>query len=165
MQYIPTLKHWQVFIIFLVVSYLHTFGMPLSVNILILMVLFALWHYAVVIQIHTKVVNDPEESHSIDFFKASCYLFPILSVANTWNYLLVKKSPPTSGGHIMFIIAIGAVLTYSYMIWFTSGVLLKAEPVNRRGAVNRMLILLWLVLFPIGIWFIQPKVNKLFKES
>jgi hypothetical protein len=161
MHFITNLKHWQLFLIFIILSNIHYFGMPLSVSILIGLVLFALWHYAVVIHIHNKAYTDQEESHSIDFFKASCYLFPILWTANTWNYLLVQKSPPTSGGHIMFIVAIGAVLTYCYMIWYTSGALLKAEPVNRRGAVNRMLILLWLVLFPIGIWFIQPKVNRL----
>ncbi len=161
MHFFLTLKHWHIFLTFFALSYLHLFGLPLNVNVFIILVFLSLWHYAVGIRIHSKVVAHQEQSHSIDFFKASCFLFPILWMASYWNFMLVQKSPPTSGGHIIFIIAVGSVLTYLYIIWFTSGVLIKAEPDRRQGTSQRLLMLLWLILFPIGIWFIQPKVNKL----
>lgn len=54
--------------------------------------------------------------------------------------------------------ALGAI-AYVYIILYSAGVLVRREKSN---TLNHILYFLSFLIFPIGIWFIQPRINKIF---
>jgi uncharacterized membrane protein len=152
------LKHWHIFLAFLVLSYLSS--LDLIIPLVIMMVLASLWFFAVGVNLHKYLQPEDQMPHRVDFFKISCFLSPILWMVTYYSSIMLQKATAPSTSYMNFIVAVGCLAAGFYMIWFTATVLVRTEPANRRGFAHKLLLMMWLLLLPIGIWFIQPKVNR-----
>jgi hypothetical protein len=64
----------------------------------------------------------------------------------------------------MTLFQIPLIFCFYYPIIFIAKNLTKLI-LNRDVIINDYIInLIWLIIFPIGIWFFQPKINKLAEQ-
>jgi hypothetical protein len=58
-----------------------------------------------------------------------------------------------------------SMLSNLYTIYFVSKALALVRSTNTRSVNNQSVLFLLLLFFPIGIWFVQPMVNRLYAET
>jgi TM2 domain-containing membrane protein YozV len=70
-------------------------------------------------------------------------------------------------GMLVFVIPLEILFMISklYCFYFVAKVLKSAEKNETQTFETFAVDFIWLVLFPIGLWFIQPRVNKLAFDS
>lgn len=112
---------------------------------------FYLWLWS----IGTKLQNNAQERSGLKLllFKISI-LYPI-------TYFVFAIFNLHSGGDFIMPLHFSAMISTLYAILFSAKTLKSAE-LNREAFISDYLgdfFLLW--FFPIGIWIIQPKINKM----
>ena len=183
MKFILRLKAWQLFILVV--------GLPLMIEIfngkrekpeviapaidsffflrLVVSILPLLyWWYTMGTSLHDKL--PPEAKMPIGKFKF-CLLFPLayifaLTIIST--RISIEEAETKMGSPfvvILIVIHLLAMLCLFYGIRFIAKALKTAE-MQRPALFDEYLgdfFMLW--FFPIGIWFIQPRINKIFEEQ
>lgn len=110
----------------------------------------------------TSIVN-PSIRLRMRFFRFSL-LFPLIYLP---GFIAVFDSMTTSPGLFLIIFPLHAFATYCmfYLLYFVSKSLALAErnqPVSFYD-YSGSFFLLW--FFPIGIWIVQPRINRLYDTS
>lgn len=180
MVQILKLKHWKLFlllagptilllpvILIFVVKSLNLSLLPLLFPIVIAssLVVFLIWIYTLGVNLHKKLPIDSTlnlTKFRLFFFLYSAYsiCFILFSSGLLGDHLL---SPSSMG-----FMALGNFLSlfcFFNCIHFVSKAL-KTLEIGRTATFNDFIgdfVLIW--FFPFGVWFIQPRVNKLFNES
>lgn len=178
------LKHWQIFLLL--------FGIPFLFEIIasvfaivnperslvfvvfpILMVLFVglyfSWLYVLGVQLHKKL----PASVSMNLTRFRLFLIiPIVYLFAFMIYMSVTMSDPENmeepGTGIIGVIIplhLFSVFCIIYSLYFIAKELKSVEwgrPVTFNDFAGEF-FLIW--FYPIGIWFIQPRINKLFDEG
>lgn len=155
-------KHWQLFLLFVIPQLLAELFSVSSDKVLQLLTtaMFLTWLWSV-----GNTLNFGEKERNV-LFKI-CFLYSILyspySIYFGANYNvseigieLLKKEWPNLFFHVMYIIAV------LYCVFFCAQRLKKSE-LKRTVVLSDYVfdVILIIILFPIGIWFLQPRVNKL----
>jgi hypothetical protein len=181
MSKLLTLKHWQLFLLIIglpilleiaVVGVIMTTQQPsnllfvLPIIIVLVTCIFFGWFYILGTSLYKKLPS--EESMNIGFFKF-CIYFPVAYivlisayiVALTTGYSVGNNSNP---GLVLLILPIHlfSMFCIFYCLYFIAKAL-KTVEVQRTVSFSDFageFFMIW--FFPIGVWIIQPRVNKLF---
>ena len=184
------LKHWQLFLLqfgipftiqIITMASIVSSRSPVLVFELfpVIMILFAGalfgWIYAVATNLHKKL----PDTVSMNLTRLKIFLFiPLFYIVvigmlffGFFKHLLDFGSPPSNPTLIIsFALIIIPIHLFSmfcifYCLWFTAKSLKSVElqkPVTFSDFVGEF-FLIW--YFPLGVWFLQPRINKLFEES
>ncbi len=173
MKNILKLKHWQVFIILYVVYFTgltlwqsdFSLGGVTALEIsvftnLITLTLFFLW----LLNCGLFVNNFPRNPYK---FKSSllilAILFSIMGSAEI-NLERLAKEGMIFPEWILFIIVPVTVLAIFY-IFYIIPKSLKSIELNREAKFRELIMdVLLLFAFPIGVWFVQPRLNRILKQ-
>ena len=178
MKLFLTMKAWELFLLLFVSPTLLPIAFALNTGenreiffflIMLFMVFLALcfygWLWTLGIRLNKKVDAEPKTESRI--FKY-CMTFALLYILFFLLYPVFKRilgfEADIGIDHLMpfhFITLICII----YGFYFTSKHLVTIEKQKKASFQEYIgtIILFW--FYPIGVWFIQPRVNKIFKES
>ncbi|MCB2378929.1 hypothetical protein LGH70_15115 [Hymenobacter sp. BT635] len=161
-------KHWQVFLLLLaphVASWYTT--SPFTDRILDLVSVFVLMAW-VVLQVNAlNQLRANLEGYSVTWF-----LINVFVVLTAWSYSSISEDPDfyisgtkwqVSGmGSLAFLYI---VFAYLHVHWFPGSMLKATETGERTDASQGLKAFLLYFFWPIGVWLIQPRLNKLWEEQ
>lgn len=158
MSFILRLKHWQSFLIFLFASLLSNFVLEdfdllnLTVNT-IGFILYFFWYFAVGYEL--------SDIASIKLNKTLFTFNAFFVIASLLMIFLFFDKNYSSNSFLGFIWV--TYFMYALIYLFTYPVrLIKSIELDKKARFGQYLGLLLLSIFwPIGIWWIQPKLNKI----
>ncbi len=179
-----TLKHWQLFVLLLglpiilefitIDSFLSRKNTSLlfslfPVMMILFLGLFFCWFYALGTNLHKKL--PPTVSMNLTRFKIFLFI-PALYMLVILIFVALKFSDPLAGGQISqstfaFILPlhIFSMFCIFFCLFFNAKAMKSVEwqrPVTFSDFAGEF-FLIW--FFPIGIWIIQPRINKLFDPA
>ncbi len=92
----------------------------------------------------------------------------ILAVISILLFYLLMFSLPTGDGYLTLqqTVYLGALLNCSFISYFflIAAAIVSAEKEQRNG-INIFRLILQFMMFPIGVWYIQPRIQKLALET
>jgi len=184
MNRILHLKHWQVFLLMFGLPFLFqivtvpaalnehvgTFMLVTSVSTAIYGLLFFSWFWALGTNLYEKL--PPTVKMNLGKFKAFLImpiiylivLFPLMYLFIPGQNGSPTDQPPAAVG-LLIPVHLFAMFCLFYCLYFVAKVLKSVEwqrSVTFSDYAGEF-FLIW--FFPIGIWFIQPRINKLFDET
>ncbi|MBB3188525.1 hypothetical protein [Microbacter margulisiae] len=176
------LRHWQLFSLFvvppLVLQFItiwhddsYTWG-NFTVTLLLMIVFGALllgWLYALGKNLHTKLpptITMSLKLFKIFFFVPAIYILlgAIIMIAGEPYFIVHGKSSLVILS-IIFLLHLFSMFGILYCFYFIAKALKSTElqkPVRFSDFTGEF-FLIW--FFPVGIWVIQPRINKLFGKS
>lgn len=176
------LRHWQLFVMII--------GLPLIIQI-VLMVIFAVTHDSTWLVILLPVVAivslgsffswfyslgnglykklPPKVDLNIRFFRISIFL-PVVYIFLFIGFMLISLFLDKGEPNLYYFFAIIPIHFFMmfcvvYQLYFISKSL-KSVELQREVTFNDYsseFFLIW--FYPIGVWFIQPRVNRLFEST
>lgn len=186
MKTLLLLKHWQVFgllmgvpmfLQFIIMGHIKANNNPAVMIssfplVLILSVgLFSGWYYAVGTNLYKKL---PETATiNLKLFKIFLFipvvyvlLFSMFIQGMLGNGEISKIGHPTPTFFAIFIpLNLFLIFCFFYCIYFI-GKALKIVECQKNMTFNDCIVEILLIwIFPIGVWVIQPRINKLFDKS
>jgi hypothetical protein len=184
MKKLLTLKHWQLFgllviipmiIQFFIMGYLLTNNNPSIMQItfpfviIVYIGLFFGWFYVLGTNLYRKL--PPTATMNLTKFKIFLFI-PVIYIIFISIFMAGMFSnistgvPPTPGIFaVIFPLHLFAMFCIFYCLYFNAKALKTVEwqrPVTFSDFAGEF-FLIW--FFPIGIWIIQPRINKLFDSS
>lgn len=167
MHFFLKIKHWQLFILLIlsgaVPAFIGSFpdGLRSIIGILSVGIFFG-WHYSMGVSLNKRISN--EINLNVTYFKISFFLilFFYFGIA---LFKIVTGRPLYS--HILILLPVILTQLYCliYMLYFVAKSLKMAE-LKREVVYSDYADEFFLILFyPIGIWNIQPRINKLFEND
>ena len=180
MKFFLTLKHWQFFVFACVLPFFIDLTSFINYSIgaiyvfPLMMILFVFfffgWFYAVGTNLYPKL--PAKAKMSLTRFKIFLF-FPVFYILAISVFLVVSMIPySTSGGPIepwIFLLILPlhlfSMFCIFYCLYFIAKALKSVETQVSATFSDYLgdFFLIW--FFPIGIWVIQPRINKLFDES
>jgi hypothetical protein len=183
MKFFLKLKHWQMFGLMVVIPFclqllmltnMENIGpnfLKIGISILLIygLLLFTIWLYT--LGIHLYSINHIPNLLKIRSFKILMFLIPIYLILFV-IFSIIVTSIDIGINHLLIdnmVFILPAHFTISlfliYCIHFVFASLNMVE--KKRDVTGKEIFLdfLLLVIFPIGIWFIQPRINKIFAEK
>ncbi len=183
MKKLLNLKHWEIFVILigipLIIQIIIIFSLIFTKNSLIasylfpiIIIVFAItfygWFYILGINLRKRLT--PPAALNLKWFKFFVFipliyflLISLMMMSEAFNFLNHERKNADFIGIIFPLHALSTFSTF-YCIYFISKAL-KSVELKRVVTFNDFVgefFLLW--FFPIGIWFIQPRINKIFNE-
>jgi hypothetical protein len=164
MDFILKLKHWQVFLIFLGGSFLINFTwinedvLTLIFNIIGLLIYF-FWYFSVGLELTEHL--PPRIELPKTFFIINSFVI-LISIA---ILIIVFDGEFSTNGLIGFLWIIYLCYAFFQFMFFPSKALKSIELGNKAKLGDYFGYFLLTVFWPIGIWIIQPKLNKINKEE
>lgn len=179
MNHILTLKHWQIFILFCLLPFMAQILISLLVLSPTLSMLlsswfftcssggFALWLWLTTIQLSAAL---PDGRRRWSKGLVLCItLLPFCFLL--WTSLTTTQAYAATGGKAIQLYKsdtswLSSVLFFSAVVGMVSSLsilvrlLLLNECRNKKDIMDHLGAFLLLCIFPIGIWFIQPRINK-----
>jgi hypothetical protein len=129
-----------------------------------LLALYSLWLYSIGIFGQNRLTEFDLKREKTIYLTISCFLMPIcwlITIINPAKMLNLLPEPILLR-IITLIISLGFIITGLYMTYFVSKTLKTLELKSDPKFKDFILLMLGLIIWPIGIWFIQPKINKIF---
>lgn len=179
MKFFLTLKHWQFFVFACVLPFFidltsfinYTIGAIYVFPLMMILFVFFFfgWFYAVGTNLYPKL--PAKAKMSLTRFKIFLF-FPVFYILAISVFLVVSMPYSTSGGPIepwIFLLILPlhlfSMFCIFYCLYFIAKALKSVETQVSATFSDYLgdFFLIW--FFPIGIWFIQPRINKLFNES
>ncbi len=184
MKLLLKLKHWQLFLLLMVIPILFQIGMFAAVFIsndplmmfrlfpivmILFMGIFFGWFYALGTNLHKKL---PDTVHmNLRLFKIFLFipvaymsLFMVFMI-NMFSGIIGGEEPNVAIFMLIFPLHLFSMCCIFYCLYFNAKSLKAVElqkPVTFNDYAGEF-FLIW--FFPIGIWFLQPRINKLFEET
>ncbi len=183
MEFILRMKHWQLFIFLFFIPLLVMIGTiwygsaTLDLNNAFLLISFLIVYFSFTVLSWIKVVginlNHKLPTHLINStkrFKAAimftlCYSF-LVAMSVVAAIYFGKDYKPGTLAFIPFVIChIFSIVCSIYSLRFVAKTLNSLEH-NRNSPFSEYwedFLLIW--IFPIGVWYIQPRINKQFNKE
>lgn len=166
MNFFLKLKHWQLFLMFFVPNIIMSVAGPsvLIVRIVCGMMVMGVyfgWLYSLGTSLYKKLPKGIVVSQL--YFKISFLILSLLF----FSLVILELSGMLTYDRmiILFLLLIFGYSWAFYIFYFISRALKTVElqrPVTYYEYID-IFFLLW--FYPIGVWFIQPKLNELFDKS
>lgn len=179
------LKHWQLFVLLIVlplVPYVVAVVKVISSNdikplmqvfpfmLIFIMTVMMGWHYSVGVKLYKKL--PPEIKISLLPFRLAVIISYLTVLAESliiWGYAIeLIQSHDASFNPMVFLMILPfhllAIVGLFYILYFNARTI-KTVEVQRKLTLSEYIgdfFLLW--FFPIGVWFIQPRLNVLVKS-
>ena len=157
------LKHWQIFLIMFIPGYFIKDRLTMLIIVSGILTFYSAWLFSIGVLGQLRLNEKGEKVMKANLFKISCFLAPIL-----WLKLVIAPQILTTfiSEPIMrtlnIILATMFILAELYMIYFASRTIktieIKSVPKNQ----DILLLIAGFIFLPVGIWFIQPKNNKIY---
>lgn len=185
MKFFLTIKHWQLFILQFAIPFLLQiifFGLfifyrnPLFLAFFMPLFLFLIafnhyrWLYTLAINLHRKLPNTVEISltrFKFFFYFPAVYITSLIvvSVFLFSRCLSFEGSWPITTFLIVIPLHLFAIFCNFYCLYFIAKTLksVELEREARFSDYASEFILLWFSI--VGIWIIQPRINKLFDQN
>lgn len=168
MKTIFTLDTWKLFLIILIPILFPDDTINLLL-ITLLIAVFATWTYYLGTELYKKLPSG--HALNINKFKFH-FFFPIIYftvavVATGGGYTISNENIDQYGaiGYPMIILHIFSMYCMIYCIYFLSKALISVETQNKNIQTSEYIgYLFGFWFFPIGIWFIQPKIRQIFTD-
>lgn len=165
MNFFIKIKHWQFFLIIVLLHFFINGRVSFLIISTLDLALFSAWTCAISIAGQKVSSKFGLENKSVSVVKTCCFLIPIL-----WLFSSTKPITLFTGidSHniwhriIMALISIGFLVCCIYSIYVASKTIKTVELKHRPSFKNYILLIFGFIVWPIGLWFIQPKVNKSF---
>ena len=172
-RFFLSLKHWQLFLLILVLPllidsvFMYTeiidkgpereslnFRLNMMMSGFVMAVMLYGWHISIVNGLVPKI-KEGVRPKSNKFFLAVLYILVYFVVVTVFYLFDVKNFAVIIPFHLL------AMFCVLYTLWFCAKVKKTAELQKKVSFMDFFgeFFLLW--FFPIGIWFIQPHLNKL----
>jgi len=160
-------KHWQLFIIFCGSAFLSDFVTTFSIFFNLLGVgVYLAWMYAISVGMQ-KMVPPPAKMNvtlfKVFFFIPAIYFILILIVM---DYFTKSFGGPFSGRNALIIVPVHlfSMFCIFYCLYFLAKAI-KTVELQRVVTFSDFFpefLLAW--FFPIGVWILQPRINKIIKQ-
>lgn len=166
MKKILSLRHWQLFILIVILG-AWTSPSPLKEIInFISIATFATWIYSVGLYGQEKIKILGLESMKLTMFKITTLSIPIIFIL-LWTISPLKEDEGNWGIATILLGLLSVDLIYAviYSIYFAAKTIVtveKAKPVEFNDYIGTIILT---VLFLVGVWIIQPKVNRLLTDE
>ncbi|MDB5228853.1 MAG: hypothetical protein JWN78_3046 [Bacteroidota bacterium] len=179
-----TLKHWQLFVILMGVPMIFQFVLIASVitsnNPKIIFVMFPVmmilfmgfffgWFYALGTNLYNKLPETVTMNLSLFkifiFIPVAYMLFLCVFLFGIFSNLLTGKEPNIAIFILIIPLHLFSMFCMFYSLYFVAKALKAVEwqkPVTFSDFAGEF-CMIW--FFPVGIWIIQPRINKLFDPS
>lgn len=164
MKQLLKIKHWQLFLIFLIPSYFVNSSLKMIIVTEFVLILYSLWIYSVGVLGQLKIAELGLIKLKTTYFTINCTLIPLLwliirsfqQFPDYWNGFFLQRS---------FLIISGLYFLFSlfHITYYTSKTISIFDKKRKVKFHELALTMTGLLLFPIGVWFIQPKINKMAK--
>jgi len=143
-------KHWQLFLIFLAACALQTFVMKVPVVTLFIVV------------IYLPVLGFRLRKYLPASYSLAYNIFLIASVVDAVSFVYILGFMPPTGTFWVNLTAAALFISYVTVLSFVARAI-KSLETHDRATVNDYFvdIILLMVFFPIGMWFLQPRLNLL----
>jgi hypothetical protein len=161
MEFILRLRAWQVFSIIFIPVILADFDSKLAtIWYSMFEVIYTFWIYAIGIKMNSMIPG--KIRRSVTLFKVYNLLYIFLIISMNIMRAVSEWTPFDSDRDIYFSMGFILLILYlSFNIWMFAARMLESviegTIVNRSDSLKAFLCF-W--FFPIGIWFIQPAVNR-----
>lgn len=178
-----TLKHWQIFgLIFGLPVIVEFVGMGtdtisvgwtiiLAVKLLVMVLSYGLylrWFYAVGTNLHKKLPMTATMNltkFKFFFFVPFVYLLALPVFILNWSRSVMVYGASNDGNMVMIPLTLFTLYCIFYCIHFNAKALKTVElqkPVIFSDFATEFFLICF---FPIGLWVIQPRINKLFHKT
>jgi len=156
------IKHWQLFLTFVLPMYFVKSSIALLIITEFDLVLFSLWIYSTVIYGQLKISDLKIKKNNLTFFKINCLLLPViwLTIRLCINQTgIILNSIPF---RILFIAwDLYFFIGFFYMTYIAAKTVISIDKVRSVNFNEYFYTMIGFVFFPIGVWIIQPKINKM----
>ena len=136
-----------------------------TVIVVMICIFFAYWFYSIVITLTNN--KDHDNLFSLNKFKL-ILMFALLYVVFVSVYYVLTLNKPENLRVIFFVILPGHIFlaySYFYLLNFISKVISTSElqkPVKFNEYIGYFICLLF---FPVGIWWLNPKLKSLLEKD
>jgi len=159
------IKHWHFFLFPCLLPYFLTDSrLSFLIVATILLAFFSTWICSIGIFGQKKLLASGLKNNNTIYLKIACFLMPILwLIVSTYPFELLDAFLPNIISRILQILPVlGFFICWIYSIYFVSKTIKTIEMKTVPKFKNYILIISgMIVIWPVGIWFIQPKVNKI----
>ncbi len=157
------LRHWQLFCMFLALSMAGVFLIELA---LLYLFAFTGWLYAITISLNETLASEDRKKNG--FFRFSC-LFYVLFLGGSilisgGGYSITTRNYAEFGALLWILLPLNLYSTFSafYILYRAAKAIsmagTKREPRSENATSTWFMALMF---YPIGIWSVQPKVQRL----
>lgn len=178
-----TLKHWQLFVLLIVIPMVLQFItissvvlnndptvmlFVLPIMIIIMMGTFFGWFYSLGINLHKKL--PPTVKMSLTRFKIFLFI-PLIYISiipvvmfDVFYNIFSNEQPDPAIFALIFPVHLFSMFCIFYCLYFNAKALKSVEwqrPVTFSDFAGEF-FLIW--FFPVGVWIIQPRINRLFED-
>lgn len=170
MKLLLTLKHWQLFLIFVLPMVITTDSFISRAIQFIWFLLLLAWIYLIGTTAYEKLQD--KGGIKIYYFKANFvfiigYLLAVRYVFNGEGYTITEQNYKDFGSAVWVMLPLHLYLMWSliYAYYFAAKMLTSYLQQRVAGFDSYFTYMLGLWFFPVGVWYIQPKVNLLNQEE
>jgi len=170
-------RHWQIFLLFIVASFImqiaswnlfdamlgsSDLAQPALLFLVVMsvgIILWFSWFWFVAAFLNSVIGNELRPGMRLF---ALALIFQLLYVVPGMILIVGVKTPPIA---IIIPLHLFAMYCMFYVLYYVSRSLVMAESGRRVSFYDFSgpFFLLW--FFPIGIWFLQPRINALYKST
>jgi hypothetical protein len=163
MRLLQKMKHWQLFLLLFIPTYFINSRLSMIIIIMYFLTLLSAWIYSIGVLGQEKKIEIIQWTTLSKVFKISCLLMPLFWFINFIELFgLLNNDIGESIKRILNLIAsFGFLLTGFFMIFYASMTLKEIELKRKPKFSDYMMTMIWFVVLPVGIWFIQPRINKI----
>ncbi|NVN96024.1 MAG: hypothetical protein HXX18_12150 [Bacteroidetes bacterium] len=151
MKILLKIKHWQLFLILFLPCYFVNSKITMDLITIFLLIVFSLWVYSIGVLGQLKNKELGFEKKVSTYFKINCFLLPL-----TWLIVQLSQFKIT-----IFISSIYFWVALFYIIYFVSITIVTYSNKKNAKFKESILTMIGFLIFPVGVWFIQPKVNRI----
>jgi len=167
MKLFVKIKHWQFFLLPFLLQYALTDSrLSFLIVATIFLTVFSIWICSIGIFGQKKLLALGLKNSNTIYLKTACILMPVLwLIVSIYPFSLLYAFLPNIISRVQQMLpSLGFFVCWFYSIYFASKTIKAIETQGVPKFKNYILIILgMIVVLPIGIWFIQPKVNKILK--
>ncbi len=168
MKTIFTLDTWKIFLIVLspIIFPDNIVGLVLTI---LLIAVFATWTYFLATELYKKLPGG--HTLNINKFKFH-FFFPLIyftiAIGVTGGYSISNENIDQYGpfGYLIMLLHLFSMYCMLYSIYFLAKSLISVETQNKNIQTSEYIgYIFGFWFFPIGIWFIQPKIRQIFTDK
>lgn len=164
MKFILALKHWHIFIILLIGSFLYNFTIEgnaqLSMYFTIVgVIIYSLWPMFVGNELNQLLPK--RITLNFNFFLINTFIWLVVFI----GILVISNGEGMTFTGLSALPMFYAIFAYFYFLAYPAIVLNSIEK-GKEASLGQYIGDFSLILFlPIGIWFLQPRINKILENE
>ncbi len=157
------LKSWQLFILMLTPLILSTidkvYWVTVTIDIIGYILIFG-WFLSVGVNLNESTIDDEKSSDA--FFIINCiYLIIITSLSSIFS---TKQGGDLEMPSYLLFFSTYTVIAYFHVVYFFSKAFIAAQDVlPLKDRLNWKTVFLLSFIFLVGVWIIQPRINKIIR--